>query len=169
MTQKTLCVIIPVGNMHNYGFHLPFEYLPYAAIITGVVMACIGIRTILKLRRLSEHGIRTHATLLRVEENLAPRIIFGDDDMHSTRRHRGNRYTGVYGFTDEAGNSYEVKGGAPYDPVVGDSDFVVLYNPHNPDDAMLVDVIRPMQTPVIASVAGVIAAVAGICMLVFDL
>ena len=87
--------------------------------------------------------------------------------MHRTRRHRGNRYTGVYGFTDEAGNSYEVKGGAPDDPVVGDSDFVVLYNPHNPADAMLVDVIRPMQTPVIASVAGVIAVVVGICMLVF--
>ena len=82
--------------------------------------------------------------------------------------HRPNRYSGVYGFTDEAGNSYEVKGGASHDPVVGDSSFIVLYNPHNPADAMLVDVIRPMQTPVIASVAGVIAVVVGICMLVFD-
>ena len=169
MTTNSRCLIIPVDKMLAYVFHLPSEYIPYAAIITGVVMACIGIRTILKFRRLNMHGIRTHATLLRVERNNFHRIIFGGDDMHRTRRHRGNRYTGVYGFTDEAGNSYEVKGGASYDPVVGDSDFVVLYNPHNPDDAMLVDVIRPMQTPVIASVAGVIAAVAGICMLVFDL
>ncbi len=169
LTENGCCVIIWVEHMHDYIIHLPSEYIPYAAIITGVLMACIGLRTILKFRRLNMHGIRTHATLLRVEENLAPRILIGDDDMHRTRRHRGNRYSGVYGFTDDAGNCYEVKGGAPYDPVVGDSDFVVLYNPHNPDDAMLVDVIRPMQTPVISSVAGIIAAVAGICMLVFDL
>ena len=155
--------------MHDYVLHLPSEYIPYAAIITGVVMACIGIRTILKFRRLSEQGIRTHATLLRVEENLTPRILVGDNaDVHRSRMHRPNRYSGVYGFTDEAGNSYEVKGGASHDPVVGDSSFIVLYNPHNPADAMLVDVIRPMQTPVIASVAGVIAVVVGICMLVFD-
>ena len=155
--------------MHDYVLHLPSEYIPYAAIITGVVMACIGLRTILKFRRLSEHGIRTHATLLRVEENLTPRILVGDNaDVHRSRMHRPNRYSGVYGFTDEAGNSYEVKGGASHDPVVGDSSFIVLYNPHNPDDAMLVDVIRPMQMPVIASVVGVIAVVVGICMLVFD-
>ncbi len=154
--------------MHDYVFHLPSEYIPYAAILTGVVMACIGIRTILKLRRLSEHGIRTHATLLHIEKNLTPRILFGGDDMHRSERYCGNRYTGVYGFTDDAGNCYEVKGGAPYDPVVGDSNFVVLYNPHNPDDAMLVDAIRPMQTPVIASVVGIIAVVVGVCMLVFD-
>jgi hypothetical protein len=154
--------------MHDYVFHLPSEYIPYVAIITGVVMTCIGIRTILKLRRLSEHGIRTHATLLRVEENHIPRILIGGDDMHRTRRYRGNRYSGIYGFTDEAGNCYEVKGGAPYDPVVGDSNFVVLYNPQNPADSMLVDAIRPMQTPVIVSVVGVIVVVVGICMLVFD-
>ena len=154
--------------MHDYVLHLPSEYIPYAAIITGVVMARIGIRAILKFRRLSEHGIRTHATLLRVEENLTPRILVGDNaDVHRSRMHRPNRYSGVYGFTDEAGNSYEVKGGASHDPVVGDSSFIVLYNPHNPADAMLVDVIRPMQTPVIASVAGVIAVVVGICILVF--
>jgi hypothetical protein len=154
--------------MLAYVFHLPSEYIPYAAVITGVVMAYMGLRIILKFRRLNMHGIRTHATLLRVEENHTPRILFGDDDMHHTERRHGNRYSGVYGFTDDAGNSYEVKGGASYDPVVGDSNFVVLYNPHNPDDAMLVDAIRPLQTPAIAAVVGIIAVVVGVCMLVFD-
>lgn len=168
MTTNSRCLIIPVDKMFAYVFHLPSEYIPYAAIITGVVMAYMGLRIILKFRRLNMHGIRTHATLLSVERNNSHRIIFGGDDIHRSERYRGNRYTGVYGFTDDAGNSYEVKGGASYDPVVGDSNFVVLYNPHNPDDAMLVDVIRPMQTPVIASVVGIIAVVVGICMLVFD-
>ena len=168
MTTNARCLIILVDNMNDFVIHLPSEYIPYGAIITGVVMAYMGLRIILKFRRLNMHGIRTHATLLRVEENHTPRILFGDDDMHRSRMHRPNRYSGVYGFTDEAGNSYEVKGGASHDPVVGDSSFIVLYNPHNPADAMLVDVIRPMQTPVIASVAGVIAVVVGICMLVFD-
>ena len=168
MTTNARCLIILVDNMNDFVIHLPSEYIPYGAIITGVVMAYMGLRIILKFRRLNMHGIRTHATLLRGEENHTPRILFGDDDMHHTERRHGNRYSGVYGFTDDAGNSYEVKGGAQYDPVVGDSNFVVLYNPHNPDDAMLVDAIRPMQTPVIASVVGIIAVVVGICMFVFD-
>ena len=168
MTTNARCLIILVDNMNDFVIHLPSEYIPYAAVITGVVMAYMGLRIILKFRRLNMHGIRTHATLLSVERNNSHRIIFGGDDMHRSERYCGNRYTGVYGFTDEAGNSYEVKGGASYDPVVGDSNFVVLYNPHNPDDAMLVDAIHPLQTPVIASVVGIIAVVVGVCMLVFD-
>ncbi len=154
--------------MNDYIIHLPAEYIPYAAIVTGVLMAWFGIRFVLKVRRLSSHGIRTQATLVRIEKNLMPRVRFGDDTRHHTERRHVNRGKGIYRFTDESGNYYEVKGEAPYDPVIGDSDFTVLYNPQNPSDAVLIDAVSPLQVPVIASVVGVICTVVGMCMLVLD-
>ena len=139
---------------------LPEEYQPYAILITGVVMACISLHILLKTRRLTRHGIQTTGTLVRVEPNRLPRIHFGEDtttthdDTHHNRQH-----TGIYSYTDEAGNKHELKHPAPDYSTIGKSSITVLYNPRCPNDAIAVDGAHPRLIPAITAIVGFVAAV----------
>ena len=145
--------------MDTFYFILPEEYMPYAIAITGVLMVCFGLRALLKINRLSRHGIQTTGTLVRLVPRQIPLIRFSEDSDHTHHHSQQNRYTGIYSYTDEAGNKHELKHPAPDYGTIGKSSITVLYNPRSPNDAIAVDGAHPRLIPAIAAIVGFVAAV----------
>ncbi|MBR5879899.1 MAG: DUF3592 domain-containing protein [Akkermansia sp.] len=126
---------------------VPEEYQPYAFFALGLVVIGFGLFELKKSLYLTRHGMQTEGILqgIRTSRSL------------SSGKHEP---VAVYTYTDMEGNEHEITDSLPPVPLIGKSRITVLYDPANPENAMVATTAS--ITPIIFILSGIIGVAYGI-------
>ena len=126
---------------------VPEEYQPYAFFALGLLIVGFGIFELKKSFYFQKHGVQTEGILQRIQT----------DRSLSTGK---QKLVAIYTYTDEDGYEHEISDSLPPVPIIGKSRITVLYDPANPENAMVATTAS--LSPIVFILSGIIGIAYGI-------
>ena len=120
---------------------VPEEYQPYAFFALGLLIVGFGLFELKKSFYFQKHGVQTEGILQRIQT----------DRSLSTGK---QKLVAIYTYTDEGGYEHEISDSLPPVPIIGKSRITVLYDPANPENAMVATTAS--LSPIVFILSGII-------------